>query len=175
MNSGPWENFWGLILFLLVVFAIPLAFLLVFYGAVWVIAWASGWRTIAARFPGALRPTGQRHFWVGVRVNGNFDHLAVTAYTAPDGLHLLPWKILHPFYPRLFIPWREIHHARSRSLWLVEAVRFEIGTPTVGQLELSRSIFDGQPVPIDGHTGATPPPPMPPPLPPPLPGRQDRK
>jgi hypothetical protein len=42
----------------------------------------------------------------------------------------------------MLIPWKEIHDVETQKILWAEFVSFEIGSPTVAKLRLSKAMFD---------------------------------
>jgi hypothetical protein len=57
---------------------------------------------------------------------------------------MLPFRLAHP---PLFIPWEEIHDVKARRFLWVEDIVFEVGSPSVAKLCLSKKILEGRNLP----------------------------
>jgi hypothetical protein len=105
-----------------------------------------GWRRLAESFLARDEPCG-RHFFmrsgkVGLVNYGN----CLTIYTAPRGFYLSVWPPFRLGHPPLFIPWDAVRNPTTRRFLWFERVAFDVGSPSVATLELSKKIFEGQSV-----------------------------
>ena len=86
----------------------------------WGFARLSGWRTLAARYPGgAFAPAPRTRFGYGVFRGwiGYNGGLIVAADTRGLYISAMP-IVLAPWHPRIFIPWEELTEVRGRRiLW----------------------------------------------------------
>jgi hypothetical protein len=143
-----------------IVLGFPLVFIPFWCGVVFLLSRLSGWSEIAKRFPGTKNPTGTRHGMVTGMVGWISYRNVLIVHNAPEGLHVVPFKLFTIGHPPIFIPWSEIHHPRVRRFPFYEVVTFEVGSPKVGGMHLQRRVFEGAPIALDGE----PKPPGPPPL-----------
>jgi hypothetical protein len=68
----------------------------------------------------------------------------LTIYNGPEGIYL---SVMWPFslgHPPLFIPWGELHYVRTRRFLGMEDVFFEVGSPSIAKLCLSKKVFEGR-------------------------------
>ena len=83
------------------------------------IARASGWRTLALVYPAVLAFVGQRYRFcsVGFR-RGTYYRGCVTFGTCPEGLFV---AVFFPFqfgHPPIFVPWSDLLVTESKIFWL---------------------------------------------------------
>jgi hypothetical protein len=126
------------------VILIPLVFAAVWGPLLFLMSVLSGWRRLAEIFPANDLPTGKRFAFQSAKLGWSNYGNCLTIYNSDAGLYIstiLPFRLGHP---PLFIPWSEMHDVRtSRTLW-IEQVAFEVGSPSVATLALSKKIFDGR-------------------------------
>jgi hypothetical protein len=138
----------------------PLVFIPLWCGIVFMLSRMSGWSEIAARFPGSPNPTGTLFGTVTGMVGWVSYRNVLKVHVAPEGLHVVPWKIFTIGHAPIFIPWSEIHQARLRQFPFYQTVGFEIASPKVGTMNLPPKVFANAPVSIDGKPAPSAPPPL---------------
>ena len=122
-----------------------------FFAAMWcaislLLSAVGGWRRLAKRFPASSQPTGRRFFMLGGRFGLVTYGGCLTVYSSPEGLYLsvlLPFRIGHP---PLFIPWSAIRNATTRRFLWAESIVFEVGSPSIANVQLPRKVFEGHDV-----------------------------
>jgi len=104
--------------------------------------WVTGWRRLAAAFPGGPRPEGEvlrgQVYGFG-RVNENN---VTNAIPTRDGLYLYPMVLFRFRRPPVLVPWDRIRYLESgRQLWvrwhrieLGGTVRVRVGTRLLREL-----------------------------------------
>jgi hypothetical protein len=115
-----------------------------------VLSTVGGWRRLAESFPVRGQPSGRRFNMQGARVGQVHYGGCLTIYSSPDGIYLSVWPPFRLGHPPLFIPWNAVHHAMTRRFLWFESVVFDVGTPRITTLELSKKIFEGRNVVVDG-------------------------
>lgn len=119
-----------------------------FFAAMWcavslLLASMGGWRRLAESFPAQDQPRGRRFFMQSGKVGIVNYGSCLTIYSAPDGLYLSVWFPFRLGHQPLFIPWSAIRRAKTHRFLWTETVAFEVGSPSVGTLQLSKKIFEG--------------------------------
>lgn len=131
---------------------LAIAFLVLFpfiFGGIWCAACfgmsrIGGWRRLAEKFSSRKGPSGRRFWFQSGRVGKVRYSSCLTIYSSAKGLYLSVWLPFRPGHPPLLIPWEVMRNATShRFLWM-EAVAFEVGTPRITAMELSKKVFDGR-------------------------------
>lgn len=130
---------------LLPVLLIPL-FILIFAG-LWcliplLLSRLGGWSRLAERFPAPAEPAGKRFGWQSGRLGLVNYNNCLTIYISKAGLYLSTSPLLRVGYRPMLIPSREIHDVEKRRVLWAEYVSFEVGSPTVARVRLSKKIFD---------------------------------
>jgi hypothetical protein len=148
-----------LILLIPVIFSI--FFIALWCGICLLLSVISGWRGLAAKYPGSPTPAGALFSMVSGSVGGVNYNNCLKVHVGPQGLHVAVWKIFGLGHPPIFIPWAEIRHAATRKFLFMENVVFEIGSPKIAKMRLPKRVFAGQPVDLDGQRGSSVPPPFP--------------
>ena len=72
----------------------------------------------------------------------------LTIYTSPTGLHLSVWLPFRLGHSPVFIPWSAVRNAETRKILWAEIVVFDVGSPRIAQLQLSKKLFDSQQIPV---------------------------
>ncbi len=123
---------------------VPMMFM-VFFPVVWtaslgLVSAMTGWRRLAAVFPGGDPPldgTRWRFRTAGFR---NMSHYSgcLTFTATLEGLHLVPFILFRPFHPPLFIPWSAMTPTVER-IWSFAppSVRITFADPEPGQAPFS--------------------------------------
>lgn len=158
MEPNPSFSPWLLALILI---AFPVVFIGMWSLVLTILSAASGWKKIAARFPGQRTPEGTLHGMVTGLCGWVSYRNCLKVHVSPDGLHIVPWKIFGLGHPPLFIPWEEMHHAKTSILLFRTSVAFAIGEPSVGKMTLPKKLFAGQRLLVDGQPISEEPPPLP--------------
>ena len=102
-----------------------------------------GWRRLAESFPAKGQPSGKHFFMQSGKVGLVNYGSCLTIYSAPEGLYLSVWLPFRLGHPPLFIPWDAVHNMTTRRFLWVERVVFDVGSPSVATLQLSKKIFEG--------------------------------
>ncbi len=109
-----------------------------------------GWRRLAESFPARGQPSGRRFILQSAKVGLVHYSGCLTLYSSPEGLYLSVWWPFRLGHPPLFIPWHAVHNATIRRFLWIERVAFDVGSPSVTTVELSKKIFEGHHVAVDG-------------------------
>jgi hypothetical protein len=132
---------------LLVVILVPMLFVGVLCVSLPLVSLLGGWRRLSEFFPAANPPEGTRFRMQSGSIGLVNYSSCLTIYSNDDGVYL---STLWPFrlgHPPLLIPWGEIHDVTtSRFLWMEDAV-FQVGSPTVAKMRLSKKVFEGRELP----------------------------
>jgi hypothetical protein len=122
----------------------PLLFVGVLSLSLLLISSLGGWRQLADTFPANGPPTGTRFRMQSGSVGWVNYSGCLTVYSSPDGIYL---SVMWPFrlgHPPLFIPWTEIHDVTTRRMLWMEDAFFDVGSPSVAKLSLSKKVFQGR-------------------------------
>jgi len=108
------------------------------------LSFVGGWRRLAEHYATDTEPRGTAFRWISGRVGSVNYNNCLTAQVTRDGMHLsTPWLFRVGHKP-LFIPWHAIHDEQPiRFLWL-DAVRFEVGKPTIARIQLPRKVIEAR-------------------------------
>ena len=134
---------------LLLVLAVPIIAIIAV--GMWVavnalLSYSSGWAKLAAVYR-AQRPPSGRYFPIqGAKIADVFARGVLTVYTSPEGMYLSIWPIFRFREPPLFIPWSDIRNRRERRWLFSRFIEFDIGSPPVGRMWLSPSVFRDAPI-----------------------------
>jgi hypothetical protein len=63
-------------------------------------------------------------------------------HSSPEELHLSVWLPFRLGNPTLFIPWDAVCSARTRRFLWTESGVFDVGSPRIATLPLSKKIFE---------------------------------
>lgn len=102
-----------------------------------------GWRQLAESFPARGQPSGRRFIMQGMKVGLVTYSGCVTVYSSPEGIYLSVWLPFRLGHPPLFIPRDAIHNVTARHFLWLENVAFDVGSPCVARLQLSKKIYEG--------------------------------
>jgi len=96
-------------------------------GLLWLTAWTSGWRALAARYPWDGRGTGPTWRWMSVGFGTLWWYnrgAVVTATPAGLGIRLFPW--LRAFHPPLLLPWERLAQPVVSNFILMRGVELPL-------------------------------------------------
>jgi hypothetical protein len=134
-NPDPFPHF---------AFVFPFLFVGMWCGISLLLSLIGGWHRLGQSFRASEWPSGRRFLVQSGSVGGVGYRNCLTIYSSPEGLYLsvmLPFRLAHP---PLFIPWEEIHDIKARRFLWVEDIVFEVGSPSVAKLCLSKKILEGR-------------------------------
>ena len=101
-----------------------------------------GWGRLAEKFPAPEQPEGKRFSSQNGRLGlVNYNH-CLTIYISKAGLYLSMSPIFRVGHRPMLIPWKEIHDVETQKVLWAEFVSFQIGSPTMARLRLSKPMFD---------------------------------
>jgi hypothetical protein len=124
----------------IVVFAI-LAFILYINVLCMLIAWWSGWRTLAARFRHQFNESVRISGWYSARMRwGCHYNNALKVGVNSEGLSLATMVIL-PQHPPLQIPWSEIRVMRRTKVFWWTLIYLELGQERI-QFAIYEKLFN---------------------------------
>ncbi|MBN2580658.1 MAG: hypothetical protein JXB10_16855 [Pirellulales bacterium] len=103
-----------------------------------------GWHRLAEKFPALHQPSGKPFFMQGGKVGMVTYSGCLIIYNSPEGLYLSVFLLFRVGHPPIFIPWNAIRNARSHRFLWTESVVFDIGSPTITTLKLSKKVFEGR-------------------------------
>lgn len=101
-----------------------------------------GHESLAERFPGGAQPQGQGWENRCVQFGSVRYDWCVTIVVAREGLWLQARPPLQGVQRPIFVPWAEIHEARSTLLYWRQATRLICGRPPVGTVTVWRPVWD---------------------------------
>jgi hypothetical protein len=107
-----------------------------------------GWRRLAGGFRAGDEPCGKLFFMQSGKVGLVNYSSCLTIHSASNGFYLSVWLPFRLGHPPLFIPWSAIRNFRPRRFLWFERVEFDVGSPNVATLQLSKKIFEGHNVAI---------------------------
>ena len=122
----------------------PFLFVGMWCGVVLLLSGIGGWGRLAQGFAANRRPNGRRLTTQSGKVGGVNYNSCLTVHVAEDGLYLSVMVLFRLGHPPLFIPWSSIHNRTVRRFLWIETVKFEVGSPTVATLQLSKKVFEGR-------------------------------
>ena len=117
-------------------------------GTSFLLAAMGGWRRLAESFRAGDEPSGRFFFMQSGKVGLVNYASCLTIYSAPNGFYLSVWLPFRLGHPPLFIPWSAIRNATTRRFLWFERVEFDVGSPSVATLQLSKKVFEGHNVVI---------------------------
>lgn len=109
-----------------------------------VLSTIGGWRRLAESFPARGQPSGKRFFMQGGKVGLVTYSACLTIYSSSEGLYLSVWLPFRLGHPPLFIPWNAARNVATRRFLWAESVVFDVGSPGIATLQLSRKVFENQ-------------------------------
>ena len=70
----------------------------------------------------------------------------LTIYSSPEGLYLKVLLPVRPGHPPLFIPWDAIRNPVARRFLWADSVVFDVGSPGIAKVQLSKKVFESHSV-----------------------------
>jgi hypothetical protein len=122
----------------------PLALAVFWCAIVIMLSILSGWRRLAQSYATDLAPRGTAFLCQSGYVGFVAYRNCLSARVASEGLFL---SVLWPFRPghkTLLIPWSAIHDEEPRQVFWLQFTRFQIGTPSIGRLQLPAKVLEAQ-------------------------------
>ena len=105
---------------------------------------ASGWQRLAATYATQLAPHGKRFVARSGKVGGVSYRNVLIVHLAPEGMFLAVFLLFRIGHKTLLIPWNAIHDEEAVKFLWYRAVRFQIGRPTIGRVELPTEILEAK-------------------------------
>lgn len=94
-----------------------------FFGIQHFLAWASGWKKLAAAYPASGEPPGAPINWRSARINGLSYNNCIHVVAGRDGLYLRMSVLLRFGHDPVYLPWRELGIFRLKG-WVFDYVVF---------------------------------------------------
>ena len=127
----------------LVVAAI-MAFVALWCAIVLLLSYVGGWQRLGKSYAGRVPPHGQKHGWQSGRVGWESYRNALTLHTAQEGLFLSLPILFRMGHKNLFIPWSALRNEKPVSFLWYKAIRFQVGSPPIAEVELPVVVFEGR-------------------------------
>ena len=131
----------------MLVVMLPIVLVGMWVGVNALLSYSSGWQKLAAVYRAQRPPSGRCFPIQGGRIGDVFARGCLTIYTSPEGMYVSIWPIFRFREPPLFIPWSDIRNRRERRWLFSRLIEFEIGSPPIGSMWLSPSVFRDAPSP----------------------------
>ena len=109
---------------------------------------AGGWRRLAESFPARGKPSGRLFSMQSGKVGLVSYRSCLTVYSTPEGFYLSVWLPFRLGHSPLFIPWHAVHNETTRRFLWMETVVFDVGSPSIATLQLSKKICEGHNVAV---------------------------
>ena len=100
----------------------------------------SGLNRLAARYPAAHPPEGQKRVKQTVQIGAVRFRRCVTVHVGSAGLHLHVRPIMSR-YPPVLIPWEELREPRRTRIYWQTAMLLAIGNPQVATIRVPATLF----------------------------------
>jgi hypothetical protein len=101
-----------------------------------------GWSRLSETFTARDRPWGTRFLIQSGKVGSVNYKSCLTIHCTPKGFYMSihwPFRLAHP---TLFIPWEAVRNATTKRIFWFERVVFDVGSPSIATLQLSKRIFE---------------------------------
>lgn len=136
---------WGVLLFVLV--ALPVFFVALWTGIVWLLSVLGGWREMARAYPAERRPEGDVFRGVSAMFGFVSYSYLLTVVVAQEGLYLETPRLFRVGQPPMLIPWSAIRRARRhRSFMGFGYVSFDVGDPKIARLRFPERVLAQAPI-----------------------------
>lgn len=123
------------------------AALIVFLPAFWcaivvVLSHVSGWQKLAKSYGAHSSPHGRRFTGQSGKVGVVSYRNTITVCVAPEGLFLSLPVLIRVGHKPLFITWSAISNQKPMKILWYSAIRFQVGSPAVADMELPVGLFE---------------------------------
>jgi hypothetical protein len=107
-----------------------------------------GWARLGEKFSATAAPDGKFLYGQSAQFSGfcNYNR-CLTIAIAENGLYLKVWSIFRLGHPPLLIPWDQIQNTKQTSLLWFKKVSFDIGSPRIARMSVSKKLFENFPIP----------------------------
>lgn len=112
-----------------------------------------GWNRLADIYPADGSGLGERYGRQSAKVGWANYGSVLTIWTSESGIRLSVQLLFRLFHPPIFIPWDAVFNATSRRILWFEYVAFDVGSPRIATMQLSRKVIEGYIV-IDGESNS---------------------
>jgi hypothetical protein len=116
-------------------------------GVLTLLSYSSGWAKLASVYCAQRAPSGRCFPMQGAKIGDVYYVGCLTIYTSHEGIYISVWPIFHFRDPPLFIPWSEVRNPRERRWLFSRFIQIDIGSPPLGTMWLSPSVFRDAPSP----------------------------
>lgn len=106
------------------------------------LSYLSGWRRLSASYAAGTEPEGTRLGGLTGTIGGVAYRNCLIAHVSPAGLFLSVPIFFAIGHKPLFIPWGEIHNQEQVKILWNEVVRFQVGSPPVGRIQLPPKVLE---------------------------------
>jgi len=107
-----------------------------------------GWRRLAEVFPARGKPSGRLFSMQSGKVGLVSYRSCLTVLSTPEGFYLSVWLPFRLGHSPLFIPWDAVNNKTTRRFLWMETEVFDVGSPSIATLQLSKKIFEGHNVAV---------------------------
>lgn len=108
------------------------------------LSYVGGWQRLSKVHASTISPHGRAFHWISGGIGIVSYRNCLTVHVAPEGLFLSMPFIFRIGHKTLLIPWQAIHSQEAaRFLW-AQAVRFQVGQPSQGQIQLPSHVLEAQ-------------------------------
>jgi hypothetical protein len=111
-------------------YTLPLWFILVWLGVTGLLAEVSGWRRLARRYPGTVRPEGTRFLGQVASFGGVSENNVTFLVVSESGLYLYAFIVFRFLRPPILVPWREVAYVSEWRFLLWRTHRLRLGGTT---------------------------------------------
>ena len=110
----------------------PFFFAGIWIGASYLLSRFSGWRALAARYPAAGEPPGERMLWTSAQIGGVSFRSCLNMTVGPAGLYLVPAFMFRLFMPPLLVPWGDVRFTGFKKVFFFEFACLRLGGAEAG-------------------------------------------
>jgi hypothetical protein len=126
--------------------AFPILFSAMWWFVCQVLSTLGGWRRVARVYPAPGPPEGKVFSGQQGRMGMANYKGTLTFHTTPEGVYVKVMVLFKFGHPPLFIPWSAMHNPKSYRLFWIEAVRVQIGDPSIATLDMPKKVYEERPV-----------------------------
>jgi hypothetical protein len=116
-------------------------------GGLTLLSYCSGWPKLASVYRAERPPTGRCFPMQGAKIGDVYYVGCLAIYTSHEGIYISIWPIFRFREPPLFIPWSDLRNPREKRWFFTRMIEVDIGSPHLGRMWLSPSVFRDTPSP----------------------------
>lgn len=108
------------------------------------LSYAGGWQRLSKVYASTTQPHGKAFHGISGGVGIVSYRNCLTIHVAPEGIFLSLPFIFRIGHQTLLVPWHAIHSQEAARFRWTDAVKFQVGFPSQGQILLPQRVLEGR-------------------------------